>query len=142
MKVMFEGQHPGPAAQAPPDQYAALWLQIRVWRVWHLRRFVAAIAPVIKQAREHPSVRRFGFEISWCRLRFRTFAAFETRDAMHHFVTSGAHGEIQRRLRGRLGTMSASYATIAAADLPTHWAEVHAAVFPTQDQTSKPVCGV
>jgi len=125
MRVMFDAEQESPPAHAA-ERYAAVWLQIRVWRVWHLRRFVAAIAPVIAQARHHPGLHRFGFEISWWRLRFRTFAAFDTEDSMHHFVTSSPHREIYRRLRGRLGGMSVSYATIAAADLPTHWGEVPA----------------
>ena len=129
MKVMFEGQYAAVSPRRTADSCAAVWLQIRVWHLWHLPRFLAAVAPVIEQARRHPGVLRFGFEISWLKLRFRTFGAFDTEASMRDFVAAGAHGVIYRQLGGRLGEMSARYGPIAVAELPSHWDDIPASSF-------------
>jgi hypothetical protein len=123
VKVIF-GDQDSQAPESATDKYAAVWLQVQVFRVWHLAAFVAAIRPVIEHARHHRGLRRFGFAIEWWRLRFRTFGAFDTEESLREFVEQEAHGVIYRRLRGRLGAVSARYGVIEAAHLPRRWDDI------------------
>ncbi|HUO38735.1 MAG TPA: hypothetical protein VMU34_13250 [Mycobacterium sp.] len=128
MKVMFDGQD-ADLPQPATGGYVAVWLQLDIRRMWHLPAFMAAIGPVIEQARHHRGLRRFGFVIDWWQLRFRTFGAFDTDESLREFVESEAHGMIYHRLRGRLGRVTTRYGVIDAADLPRHWDEVSACRF-------------
>lgn len=97
---------------------------MQILRVWHVPRFAAAIPAVIDQAMAHPGMVRFGFNVSWWRLRFDTIAVFDTDTAAAEFVTSGAHDDLSRRLHHRLGRVRSRHAMLAGRDVPATWADV------------------
>lgn len=124
MQAMFDGV----SLAAEPDRltgsYPAVWLELQVRRRRYLPAFGAAIPSVIEHAKAFPGMVRFGFDIDWAHARFQTFGAFDSEGSRQAYVNDGAHGAIYRRMRGRLGPVQASYGTIAAAQLPTTWADM------------------
>ncbi len=131
---MFDGESRLPAAQPCADGYPSVWLQLQTRRLQHLPAFAAAIPSVIAHAKGFPGMIRFGFDIDWERGRFRTFGAFDSETSLRDYITDGAHGSIYRRLRGRLGEVSANYGTLAVTALPTTWNEVPQSCF-TEEQS-------
>lgn len=135
MKVMFDGENPMPATQPGAGGYPSVWLQLQVRRMTHLTAFAVAIPSVIEHAKAFPGMVRFGFDIDWERARFRTFGAFDSEASLRDYIADGAHGDIYRRLRGRLGDVSVNYGTLAVTALPATWDEVPQSRF-TKDQTT------
>ncbi|MCV7331424.1 hypothetical protein [Mycobacterium cookii] len=104
--------------------FTVVLVESQILRVWHVPRFVAAIPAVIDQAMTQPGMVRFGFNISWWRLRFDTIAVFDTDTAAAEFVRGGAHGDLSRRLHHRLGRVRSRHGVLAGRDVPTTWADV------------------
>lgn len=81
---------------------------------------------VQRQLRATDGLAHFGLKAVLLRMRFSTFAVFESRRALAAFMSSGAHGDAMKSLGGRFRSVEACTVTRRGAEVPTSWNEIHA----------------
>ena len=87
-------------------------------------RFLAAIPSVLRELPGAEGLVAHGVRVRASRLHFTTYAAFAGGRQLDAYLAAGAHGEVARALRGRLGSVRSVRLELPAAQLPRSWAQI------------------
>lgn len=96
-------------------------LPLRKYR--DIPRFLKWTMQIRKQLETTPGVTGYGLRAELFRKRFWTLSAWESSDKMMDFVRSGAHAEMLKDMKGRLGVATFQSWMVPQATLPLGWSD-------------------